>query len=160
MSKKLITFVSLTAFVFILAGCGAGSANMPYEPDTPAPDPHVGKFVSDHGEMSFNGDGISVEIDFDDELSALTGLPSGKQEGNYAFLSGNLPPAGSVEIRYDVAHEIRISTSDVSTVLELGIAAEDGSTATVGTNVVTSERIPLLFEIEGRNVTILFEKSN
>ena len=67
MSKKLITFVSLTAFVFILAGCGAGSANMPYEPDTPAPDPHVGKFVSDHGEMSFNGDGISVEIDFDDE---------------------------------------------------------------------------------------------
>lgn len=162
MSFRFKTFISLMTVVLVLAGCGggAGSANMPYEPDTPAPDPHVGRFISDHGEMSFNGDGVSVEIDFDEELSALAGLPSGKQECKYTFLSGNLPPVGSVDVRYDVAHELRISTESISVVIPLGLASDDGSTASVGTNLVTSERIPFLFDIDGKNMTILFEKTN
>ena len=44
--------------------------------------------------------------------------------------------------------------------IPLGLASDDGSTASVGTNVVTSERIPFLFDIDGKNMTILFEKTN
>ena len=36
--------------------------NMPYEPDTPAPAPHEGVFTSEHGSMTFSGDGESVII--------------------------------------------------------------------------------------------------
>ncbi|MBR5754491.1 MAG: hypothetical protein IKX97_01530, partial [Erysipelotrichaceae bacterium] len=76
--------------------------NYPYEPDTPAPDPHTGTFVSEYGTMTFNGDGKTVVLDIDGELAGLAGLPEGKNEGTYIFLSGDLPPHGSMEIRYDV----------------------------------------------------------
>ena len=108
--------------------------------------------------MTFNGDGTSVTIDFDEELADLTDLPSGEQEGEYVFLSGDLPPVGSVDFRYDVAHEMRISAGDVSSVVRVGIASDDGNTATVGTGMVTTERIPLLFDIDGKSVTYMFEK--
>ena len=132
--------------------------NYPYEPDTPAPDPHEGRFVSEHGTMLFNGDGVSIVIDFDEELAALLELPSGQQEGEYVFLSGNLPPHGSFDVRYDIAHELRISVGDVSTVVDLGLASEDGSTAEVGVNTVTDQRIPLLFRRDGKSFTVIFKK--
>ena len=132
--------------------------NYPYEPDTPAPDPHDGNFVSEHGTMRFNGDGVSIVIDFDEELSALLELPSGQHEGQYVFLSGNLPPHGSFDVRYDIAHELRISVGDVSTTVDLGLASKDGSTAEVGVNTVTDRRIPLLFRRDGKSFTVIFEK--
>ena len=132
--------------------------NYPYEPDTPAPDPHEGRFVSEHGTMTFNGDGESVVFDFDEELAGLTGLPAGEQNGTYVFLSGNLPPHGSIDVRYDIAHELQISTGDISVTVDLGLAAEDGSTAQVGVGIVTDTRIPLLFRKDSGSFSVIFEK--
>ncbi len=138
-------------------GCG-DSSNMPYEPDTPAPEEHSGKFISDHGSMTFDGDGSSVVIDFDDELAGKLGLPSGEHEGSYAFLSGDLPPGGSTEVRYDVAHELKLMVGDESAVVAVGLASEDGKTASVGTGIVTADRIPLLIFEDGVNTNVIFIK--
>ena len=153
MMKKtvLITVLLLLLAALFLGGCrnpGWEPDNLPYEPDTPAPDPHDGVFVSDHGTMTFSGDGESVLLNFDEDLAGWSGLPAGEQEGTYVFLTGFLPPHGSLPIRYDVAHEVEITVGETTVVIELGIAAEDGRTATSGLNVVTPERIPMLFSAE------------
>ncbi len=153
----------LLLFALCLAGgvlgcSGSNPGNKPYDPDTPAPAAHDGVFVSEHGNMRFNGDGIGIEIDFDRDLSELTGLPDGLQTGSYVFLSGDLPPNGSVPVRYDTAHEMQISIGDQSAVIRMGIASEDGSTAHVGVNTVTPERIPMLFYKEGKSFHVIFEK--
>ena len=135
-----------------------GNGNYPYEPDTPAPTAHEGTFVSDHGKMVFDGDGESIVIDFDDELSEWTGLPAGEHEGKYAFLSGNLPPNGSFPIRYDAAHEMQITVNGTSAVMDAGIASEDGSSGQVGVNVVKPESIPLLFDDGDKFFSVVFVK--
>ena len=139
----------LSAALLFCGGCGTAGEpeldNYPYEPDTPAPAAHDGVFVSEHGSMRFNGDGESVVIDFDPYLAELTGLPEGEQEGTYVFLSGDLPPFGSMPVRYDTAHEFALTVGEASVVIDAGIASEDGRTAQVGVDVVTPERIPLLF---------------
>ncbi len=143
----------------LLSGCfGPGRENIPYEPDTPAPAAHDGRFVSDHGSMVFNGDGSSVELDFDETLAALTGLPEGAQAGSYVFLSGDLPPHGSLPVRYDVAHELELTLGERSVVIDMGLAAEDGSAGRVGVDVVTPERIPMLFRGNGGFFSVIFQK--
>ncbi len=162
-SRKVIAVVLaflLTATFMMGCGVGAGSPNMPYEPDTPAPDPHNGVFVSDHGTMEFNGDGKTVIADFDSELAGLLGLPEGKQELTYVFLSGDLPPGGSVEVRYDVAHELRLSGADTSVVVDMAIVSEDGSTATMGIDTVTPERIPMFFRVDGERKNVIFTRDS
>ena len=141
----------LAALMLLLActACGWEPDNIPYEPDTPAPSPHEGVFVSEHGTMRFQGDGEHVTVAFDEELAGWCGLPAGEQEGTYRFLSGNLPPHGSMPIRYDVAHELEITVGGQGAVIQLGIAAEDGKTASSGVDTVTPERIPLLFSGDG-----------
>jgi hypothetical protein len=156
MKKWLCLIMALT---LLLCGCSP-DGNQPYEPDTPAPAAHEGEFVSEHGVMRFNGDGKSLEMEFDTYLSELTGLPDGRHEGTYVFLSGDLPPNGSIPVRYDVAHEVRITVDGNYAVIGLGIAAEDGSSAQVGVNTVTPERIPLLFSENGRSFHVLFEKES
>ncbi len=158
--KIKFSLVLILLMSLIIAGCGStgGGPNMPYEPDTPAPPNHEGVFVSDHGTMEFNGDGKTVKADFDSELTELIGLSESSFEGTYVFLSGDLPPVGSVDVRYDVAHELELQTENERVVVQVGTAAEDGSTATVGRDQVTPERIPLLFYIDGKNVTIMFNK--
>lgn len=165
MKKKNIIIICLlvlavlvgTTVYYFNSQSGVIYDNYPYEPDTPAPDPHDGTFVSEHGTMIFNGDGKSITIDFDETLSSLTGLPAGKHEGTYAFLSGDLPPHGSIDIRYDVAHEMSITIDGQEVVLDTGIAAGDGSSGTTGVNIVTSERIPLLFR-EDKYFDVVFNK--
>lgn len=137
--------------LLLCTGCGlfgGGGENFPYEPDTPAPAPHDGVFVSEHGSMRFDGDGKHITVDFDEELAEWCALPAGEQEGTYVFLSGNLPPHGSMPVRYDVAHELEITVGEQTVVIQLGIAAEDGRTASSGMGIVTPERIPLLFSGE------------
>ncbi len=156
--KKLIP---LLLAALLCVGCsrtGSRPDNYPYEPDTPAPAAHDGVFASEHGTMTFSGDNESVEIDFDADLAALTGLPEGTHRGTYAFLSGDLPPHGSFPVRYDIAHELRITVDGQSAVIDMGIAAEDGSSGQVGVNVVTPERIPMLFRENGRFFHIMFQK--
>lgn len=150
----LLAAVLLTLFS---GACGWEPENIPYEPDTPAPAPHDGLFVSEHGTMRFDGDGEHIAYDFDEELAELVGLPAGEQEGTYVFLSGDLPPHGSMPSRYDVAHELRITVGDLSAVIELGIAAEDGKNASSGVGTVTSTRIPMLFDGDGF-FTVMFRK--
>lgn len=132
--------------------------NVPYEPDTPAPAAHEGTFASDHGKMIFSGDGEHIEIEFDKTLSRLTGLPEGTTEAEYVFLSGALPPHGSIPVRYDTAHELQIIAGEHTALIEMGIAAEDGKTAQAGIGTVSSEQIPMLFTNNGVMFTIIFEK--
>ncbi len=105
--------VALILLVLLFCGCSRtvkneNPGNYPYELDTPAPAPHDGTFVSEHGSMRFTGNDETVVIEFDKELAALTGLPQGEKKGTYVFLSGNLPPNGSFPVRYDIAHEMQI----------------------------------------------------
>ena len=149
------------AVYLLLTGCigrGSNPGNMPYEPDTPAPAAHDGVFVSEHGTLRFNGDGTSIETEFDAELSELTGLPEGTQQGTYVFLSGNLPPHGSMPVRYDTAHELEITVGEQSAVIQMGIASEDGKTAQVGVDIVTPERIPMLFYEDSKSFDVIFTK--
>ena len=151
------------AVQILCTGCGfrgPNPGNMPYEPDTPELAAHDGVFVSEHGTMRFGGDGTNVEFDFDAELAGLTGLPEGTQTGSYVFLSGDLPPHGSMPVRYDTAHEMQISVGELSAVISMGIASEDGKTAQAGVNTVTPERIPMLFHEDGRFFDVMFTKTD
>ena len=159
-AKKGRALSALLLVLLLLSGCaGGGKENYPAEPDTPAPDPHRGTFVSEHGSLTFNGDGTSVVLDLDDVLAGLTGLPEGESEGTYDFLSGDLPPQGSFPVRYDIAHEMRITVGGSSAVIGIGIASADGSSAQAGWYTVTPDRIPLLFEQDGKNFTVTFSRS-
>ena len=154
----LLVILAGTGYLVYRNSISDSRENKPYEPDTPAPAPHDGVFTSEHGTMTFNGDNETVVVNFDDTLAELTGIPAGEQVMKYAFLSGDLPPHGSMPIRYDVAHELRFSTEKDSYVVQVGIAAEDGSSATVGRDMVTEERIPLLFRDDRRSFSVIFYK--
>lgn len=130
--------------------------NYPPVPDTPVPDPHNGLFVSEYGSMEFNGDDTTVIIDFGPELAEMSGLPEGRQEGTYTFLSGNLPPHGSFDIRYDAAHELRITVGDDSVVIRIGTVTESG-TVQVSLQTVTPEKIPTVFYKDDTPVGVVFE---
>jgi hypothetical protein len=156
--KRLVAVI-LTVMMILLTGCRpVEPENIPYEPNTPVPDPHIGIFDSDYGTMMFNGDGESIVIDFSKELAEMTGLPEGETEGKYVFLSGDLPPHGSVDVRYDVAHELEITVNDDKVVLELGIVSRDGKSAQSGVDTVTENRIPVLLHKDGKMMTVTFEK--
>ena len=64
--------------------------NSPPDPGTPVPDPHTGYFESELGSMTFNGDGKSVTIEFDDLIARDTGLPPGKHDAEYYFFLPHL----------------------------------------------------------------------
>ncbi len=156
------TFLFLLAVLLCVScsrtGKNENPGNYPYEPDTPAPAAHNGTFVSEHGSLRFNGDGKSITTDFDKALAGWTGLPQGEQMGTYVFLSGNLPPNGSFPVRYDIAHEMELTIGGKSVVIANGIASEDGKTGHVGINVVTQEKIPMLFSGEDGFFSVIFEK--
>ena len=154
----LAAAVLLAAVIFyvLFVRSPRDNGNYPAVPDTPAPAPHSGLFVSDHGSLEFNGDGSTVIIDLDPELAELTGLPEGKQEGTYTFLSGNLPPHGSFDIRYDAAHEIRLTAGDISVVIDLGIVTE-GGTVQKYLQMVTPESIPMVLYKDGKPAAVVFE---
>jgi len=161
--KNLLIISCLIVLILLCPSCGKQDYdNYPYEPDTPVPDPHAGVFVSEWGTMSFNGDGESIVITIGLELSELFELEEGEYEGTYVFLSGDLPPNGSFPVRYDVAHELRLDLDDhgvpYSKVFDVGLAAEDGSTGAVGVDVVTPERIPLLFRDDTHFFDVIFVK--
>ena len=155
--QKAGLLLAVLVLLITCTACGWEPDNIPYEPDTPEPAPHDGLFVSEHGTMTFSGDGESVVIDFDEELAELVGLPAGEQEGTYVFLSGDLPPHGSMPSRYDVAHELQITVGEQSAVIDVGLAAEDGKTAASGTGIVTPARIPMLFHNDSF-FSVVFQK--
>jgi hypothetical protein len=152
--RVLTTLLFMITLVF-MTGCGEKAEpfvdkNMPYEPDTPAPNPHEGVFASEHGTMTFSGDGENVVIDFDKELSEYLELPEGKQEARYFFMTGILPPHGKMPIRYDVAHEFQIIAGEgenrKAVDIEIG-EFRDGSFST-GTNCTTADRITFFVDLD------------
>ena len=76
------TVILIAAAIALLTGC---ATEQPPPADSPEPPAHSGKFVSEYGSMTFNGDGESVIIDFQQELADATGLPTGAAEGQYVF---------------------------------------------------------------------------
>ena len=76
------TVILIAAAIALLTGC---ATEQPPAADYPEPPAHNGKFVSEYGSMTFNGDGESVIIDFQQELADATGLPTGAAEGQYVF---------------------------------------------------------------------------
>ena len=158
--KKIIAAVILAFSISTLAACGTlggGAPNMPYVPDTPAPDPHIGLFVSDHGTMEFNGDGKTVIYNFDKTLAELTGLPEGEHEAEYSFMSGPLPPTGSTPIRYDVAHELKITVGSDSATIDIGVV--NNGSASTGTNCTTADRITFIYHADSGYYGVDFIKS-
>ena len=109
--------------------------------------------------MEFNGDGKTVRADFDSELAELLGLPEGEQELTYVFLSGDLPPVGSVDVRYDVAHELGLNIHDTSVVVDMALINDDG-TVTMGINTVTPDRIPMYFSTDTQKINVIFTKDS
>ena len=79
--KKALIFLAAAA-IALLTGC---VTEQPPPADSPEPPAHSGKFVSEYGSMTFNGDGESVTIDFLPELAEATGLPTGAANGQYVF---------------------------------------------------------------------------
>ena len=154
----LICIVTAAAVSVLIIQKLSGRGNMPPDPGTPVPDPHKGTFSSEAGSFTFSGDGKSIDISVSDRLAGLTGLPSGDHSGTYQFLSGDIPPNGSVPVRYDVAHELEITVEGKSVVLEIGVASADGKSSSVGWNTVTETEIPLLCEEDGKYVTLTFSK--
>lgn len=79
--KKALIFLTAAA-IALLTGC---ATEQPPAADSSEPPAHSGKFVSEYGSMTFNGDGESVTIDFLPELAEATGLPTGAADGQYVF---------------------------------------------------------------------------
>ena len=157
-SVMAVLFVT-AAVILIFDPFHMKNENKPYDPGTPEPAAHEGAFVSEHGMMVFHGDGKTVVINFDETLAELTGLPEGSHLATYRFLSGDLPPHGSVEVRYDTAHELEITTDEAVAVIQLGLASQDGSSAQAGAGMVTEKLIPLLLADGERWFTVSFEKA-
>lgn len=157
MKKALSILLALALLCGCLCGCIVHE-NKPYDPGTPEPVPHDGLFTSEHGSLRFNGDEKTVTIDFDEYLAKLTGLPAGESEGSYVFRSGDLPPHGSVPVRYDTAYELELSVGGRSVVLQIGEASEDGNTGYVSIGMVTSEHIPIELSDDTGHIFMVFEK--
>ena len=162
MKRRTLIFTCLAALILVLSGCGQGRENIPYEPDTPAPAPLDGVFVSAGGTMTFNGDGSTVILDLTEDFAGRTGLPTGHCEATYDFIQ-DLPPHGRVSVRADTAHsmEITVGTGEERTVVNLpiGFAAEDGATYSVYVGAVTEDRIPILLRGDV-NETVLFQRQS
>ena len=142
--KAMVLALLFAGLLLCAYGCGLrDNGNRPYEPDTPAPSPHDGVFVSDHGTMTFNGDGKTVLLDFDEDLAGRLGLPAGEQTAAYEFRSGDLPPHGYVPVRYDAAMTFWLTLGEGNGALTVKIEAgkyEDGHFYT-GTNCIEADRI-------------------
>jgi hypothetical protein len=157
MKQAFSLLLALALLCSCLCAC-VQDDNRPYEPDTPAPEAHEGLFTSEHGSLRFNGDGKTVTIDFDEYLAGLTGLPAGESTADYVFLSGDLPPHGSVEVRYDTAHELKLTVGEQSVVLQIREPSEDGKTSYVSIGMVTPEHIPVMLSDGEGQVCFAFEK--
>ncbi len=129
-----------------------------FHEDVPLPENHNGTFVNEkYGSFTFNGDGESIVLDLTEEFAEATGLPAGKSEGRYAFMS-SWPPH-ITEWRYDYAHEFWIIIGEEDEVIFGNISREDGSA-----EIRTDEEHIALYDNFGFAETLgeeeyIFEKS-
>lgn len=78
----LVLLCLLLLFTAFLSGC---SDDGPPAADTPEPPAHNGVFCSEVATLTFNGDGESVTVCFEDGFATEAGFPLGKCEGTYVF---------------------------------------------------------------------------
>lgn len=126
MKKTAITAYLLAAVLLLsvlFVSCSA--SDLPPSDGTPQPAAHDGVFTSEYGSFTFNGDGRSIVIDISDNLSDMSGLPSGIHEGSYVFLFHN------EEWRYDKAEYFRIIIGDKSYQFGNNIGLTDENTVSV-----------------------------
>ena len=76
------TVILIAAAIALLTGC---AAEQPPPADSPEPPAHSGKFVSEYGSMTFNGDGESITDCFEDAFATEAGFPLGECEATYVF---------------------------------------------------------------------------
>lgn len=81
-SGKFLVWLCLAlAFFTIFSGCYGG----PPPADGPDPPAHNGVFCSEVGTLTFNGDGESITVCFEDDFAAEAGFPLGECDGTYVF---------------------------------------------------------------------------
>ena len=103
----------------VLTGCGR---DLPPGDGTDPPPALDGTYVSEHGSLTFNGDGRSVTLEIGEELAASSGLPEGTSEGTYVFLFRN------EECRYDKAEMFRITIGEEQYRFRNDLSAADEKT--------------------------------
>lgn len=81
-SKVLILLCLGLVLLTPLFGC---NGNQPPPVDTSEPPAHNGVFRSEVGTLTFNGDGESVTVCFEDGFATEAGFPLGNCEGTYVF---------------------------------------------------------------------------
>lgn len=72
--------------ILLFFGC---TAEQPPDADAPEPPAHSGVFRADVGTLTFNGDGNSLIVCFDEYFAKETGLSCGECEGTYVFKFNN-----------------------------------------------------------------------
>ena len=80
--KSLVLLCLALLSIAFFSGC---SGDEPPSADTPEPPAHNGVFCSEVGTLTFNGDGESVTVCFEDGFATEAGFPLGKCEGTYVF---------------------------------------------------------------------------
>ncbi len=104
MNRRILLQITVVLLIAGLAvGCGSAGKNdgivtgsqtdedefmldgPPNHDDIPDAEPLNGTFASDHGTMTFNGDGESVSLDLDQDIAQDTGLPEGASDAKYCF---------------------------------------------------------------------------
>ena len=99
--KKLFdTLFAAVLLAAVLTGCGK---EQPPDDGSPSPEPLNGVFSGEYGELKFNGDGKTIELNVTDEFAELNKLPGREGSGTYVFMFDN----GSW--RYDLAEDLRIT---------------------------------------------------
>ena len=143
--KKLISAVLILALLLTFAACVYDGP--PKEDGTPEPEAHRGVFVSDHGTMTFVGDGKSVVTDFDEELASLTGLPAGEHEATYAFMA-NTPPH-RYEYRWDKSNEFSVTVGEKTYVFGNKMSVTSTDTIAIYAYPEAGGTLDLIFEKKG-----------
>lgn len=145
MIRKLIALLLVSAFALAFSACVYDGP--PKDDGTPAPEAHSGEFVSEHGSITFKGDGRSAVIDFDEELAAITGLPAGLHSAEYSFMA-NTPPH-RYETRWDRANELKITVGDVSYVFGNYMGRTSSETVAIYAYPEDGGVLDLIFEKKG-----------
>ncbi len=103
MKKVFMMICAAVLLAALLTGCGN---DRPPDDDTSSPEPLNGVFSGEYGELTFNGDGKSIELNVNGEFSRLSGMPGGKSAGTYVFLFHN------ESLRRDKAEYFRVTIDD------------------------------------------------
>ncbi|MBO4384213.1 MAG: hypothetical protein J5854_02175 [Clostridia bacterium] len=143
--KKLISAILVFAVLLAVSACVYDGP--PKDDGTPEPDAHNGAFVCEHGSMVFAGDGKNVVVDFDEGLSAITGLPAGEHEASYAFMA-NTPPH-RYEYRWDKSNEFVLTVDGVSYTFGNYMGRTSADTVAIYAYPAEGGVLDLIFEKKG-----------